>query len=134
MATNSEDVQDLEFPTLKEQYEKMGARPKETETREGKHRVPNTLSQYLPDPTAQQAGRLVPPAVFTVRKPWLIKFTDDHGSEGYDIGRHQLTSIIREIMLSVTFSMQSDLLFRDKPPRYWFISEPMQQLMTSSRR
>ena len=34
--------------------------------------------------------------VTTSRKPWLTKFSGDHGSEGYDLWQHQLISLIKE--------------------------------------
>ena len=86
---------------LKTLFAQMGARPK-VDTKEDLQRwmIDYVASLNLtpksddrvnsnPQPPSQPISNVV-----TSRKPWLTKFSGDHGSEGYDLWQHQLISLI----------------------------------------
>ena len=92
-----ENLSQEKSAALSRLFAEMGVKPK-MGTKED-------LQSWMADYAAsQRLGRAAPgfsnvtPSVGTVtgRKPWLVKFTGDHTSEGYDLWRHQLSSLMKE--------------------------------------
>ena len=87
---------DEEAVNLKAMFNEMGARPKARTKEELQHWLLDYAASLKCGP--QTHTQSPAPQVITVsgRKPWLVKFSADHGNEGYDLWRHQLHSLIKE--------------------------------------
>lgn len=95
------EMSDLEVEQLKAAFTAMGARPK-ADTKEDLQRwlLEYAASFQAPAAPGTPAATASAPATTVVevsgRKPWLVKFSGDSGPEGYDLWKHQLTSLQRE--------------------------------------
>ena len=87
---------DEEAVNLKAMFNEMGARPKARTKEELQHWLLDYAASLKSEP--QTHTKSSAPQVITVsgRKPWLVKFSADHGNEGYDLWRHQVHSLIKE--------------------------------------